>query len=298
MNNNINDYAVRVATRGGKMTQEPLYPDWHPKRNEQDSQRNNTTAPSPSKKKKRKNDRTLHASSEPEVEKPPDNDNDVSISNVETQSGNEHSPSDNEKDNTDVHEDSQRNNKERANDVEIEPAVDLDNPQSKSKRYDKRDFVARKHGKERESWVQKPMPFPPISTKKKDTEEFERFTEIIRPVFLRTCLADILKMAPYTKYIKYIITKKRKISEAEISTMLVNYSFKDGVPKKLGDPGIPTIPCSTKRNYVKTALCDLGAGVSVMPFSLHKRLDLNKLTPTEISFQMANKSTALQMSLS
>ena len=68
MNNNIHDFAVRVATRGGKMTQEPLYPEGHPKRIEQDSQRNNTTAPSLSKKKKKnKNDRTLHASSEPEV---------------------------------------------------------------------------------------------------------------------------------------------------------------------------------------------------------------------------------------
>ena len=39
------------------------------------------------------------------------------------------------------------------NDVEIEPAVDLDNPQSKNQRYDKRDFIARKHGKERGPWV-------------------------------------------------------------------------------------------------------------------------------------------------
>src|SRR3954467_4584213 len=96
---------------------------------------------------------------------------------------------------------------------------------------------------------------------------------------------------------KDIITNKRKISEAEISTMLANYTFKDGVPKKLGDPGIPTIPYSIKKNYVKTALCDLGAGVSVMPFSLYKRLDLNKLTPTEISLQMADKSTAIPVSI-
>ena len=79
--------------------------------------------------------------------------------------------------------------------------------------------------------------------------------------------------------------------------MLANYSFKDGVPKKLGDPGIPTIPCSIKRNYVKTALCDLGAGVSVMPFSLYRRLDLNKLTPTKISLQMADKSTAIPIGI-
>ena len=56
-------------------------------------------------------------------------------------------------------------------------------------------------------------------------------------------------------------------------------------------------PCSIKRNYVKTALCDLGAGVSVMPLSLYRRLDLNKLTPTEISLQMADKSTAIPVGI-
>ena len=79
--------------------------------------------------------------------------------------------------------------------------------------------------------------------------------------------------------------------------MLANYTFKGGIPKKLGDPGVPTIPCSIKRNYVKTTLCDLGAGVSVMPLSLYRRLDLNKLTPTEISFQMADKSTAIPVGI-
>ena len=42
--------------------------------------------------------------------------------------------------------------------MEIEPAVDLDNPQSKNQRYDKRDFVARKHGKEREPLQKKTHP--------------------------------------------------------------------------------------------------------------------------------------------
>ena len=77
------------------------------------------------------------------------------------------------------------------------------------------------------------MPFPPKSTKMKDHEEFERFAEMLRPVFLRTRLTDILKMHPYAKYMKDIITNKRKIPKAKISTMLANYSFKDGVPKNL-----------------------------------------------------------------
>ena len=53
LNSKNNNYVVRVATRTGKMTQEPLYPEGHPKRIEQDSQRNNIDAPSPSKRKKK-----------------------------------------------------------------------------------------------------------------------------------------------------------------------------------------------------------------------------------------------------
>ena len=95
--------------------------------------------------------------------------------------------------------------------------------------YDKRDFVTRKHGKQREPWVQKPMTFPPKASNKKDDEEFERSVEMLRPVFLCTRLTDILEMAPYAKYMEDSIADKRKIPEAEISTMLANYSFKDGV---------------------------------------------------------------------
>ena len=35
----MNDHDVRVMTRGGRMTQEPLHPEGHPKTIEQDSQR-------------------------------------------------------------------------------------------------------------------------------------------------------------------------------------------------------------------------------------------------------------------
>ena len=190
LNSKDNDNAIRVATRTGRMTQKPLYPEGHSKRIEQDSQRNKIDAPSSSKRKKQKNDRTFHASSEPVVDTT-ENPNDISISDAETQPGNETETSDNV--NNNVHDDAQPSND---NDIEIEPAVDLDNPQSKNQRYDKKDFVARKHGKEREPWVQKPMPFPPKPSKKKDDEDFERFAEMIRPIFLRMRLTDMLKMNP------------------------------------------------------------------------------------------------------
>ena len=103
----------------------------------------------------------MHAYSEPVVDTS-ENPNDISIYDAETQSGNEHEPSDNVND--DVHVHSQPSND---NDVEIEAVVDLDNPKSKNQCYDKRDFVARKHGKERDPWVQKPMPFPPNHPRKR-----------------------------------------------------------------------------------------------------------------------------------
>src|SRR4051812_32723383 len=97
----------------------------------------------------------------------------------------------------------------------------------------------------------------------------------MKPLFLQIPLTDAIKLPPYSKYMKYIVTNKIKVPNEAISTMLANYSF------------------SVKNNYVRTALCDLGAGVSVIPFSLYKRLCLDKLIPTDISLQMANKSTTI-----
>ena len=45
----------------------------------------------------------------------------------------------------------------------------------------------------------------------------------------------------------------------------------------------PGYQLSIKRNYVRTAL--------------YRRLELNKLTPTEISLQMADKSTAIPVGI-
>ena len=84
----------------------------------------------------------------------PENPNDISISDAETQSGNEYEPSDNVND--DVHVDAQPSNN---NDVETDAAVDLVNPQSKNQCYDKRHIVARKHGREREHGFTNPCPF-------------------------------------------------------------------------------------------------------------------------------------------
>ena len=45
-------------------------------------------------------------------------------------------------------------------------------------------------------------------------------------------LTDASKL-PHSKYMKDIVSNKRKIPNEEISTMLANYSFNGKIPKKL-----------------------------------------------------------------
>ncbi|KAK1644003.1 hypothetical protein QYE76_061808 [Lolium multiflorum] len=83
-------------TPPSSMIEDPLYPEGHPKRVEQDSQRTKTSAPSKKKKKKHKN---VVESSEP-VNDP----NSISISDAETESGNEHDKDNDKNDASDKEE--------------------------------------------------------------------------------------------------------------------------------------------------------------------------------------------------
>ncbi|KAK1628519.1 hypothetical protein QYE76_002834 [Lolium multiflorum] len=211
-NNSKEKHAYEVTTRGGVSTQDPLYPEGHPKRVEQDSQLIKTSAPSKKKKKKHKN---VVESSEP-VNDP----NSISISDAETESGNEHE------------EDNDKNDTPDKEEVEKEP----EKP-AKNKKYTKEDFITEKHGNEREPWVQKQMPFPAKKLKSKEEEHYNKFCDWMKPLFLQIPLTDAIKLPPYSKYMKDIVTNKRKVPNEEISTMLANYSFNGKIPKKLGDPG-------------------------------------------------------------
>ncbi|KAK1653232.1 hypothetical protein QYE76_071037 [Lolium multiflorum] len=103
------------------MIEDPLYPEGHPKRIEQDSQRIEPSAPS--KKKKKKKHKNVVESSEP-VNDP----NSISISDAETESGNEHD------------KDNDKNDASDKEDVEEEPEK-----HAKNKKYTKEDFIAEKH---------------------------------------------------------------------------------------------------------------------------------------------------------
>ena len=262
-----------VNTRGGASTQDPDYPDDHPKRKEQVALKDKSFAG----KSPNENEHDVDSNEQ---------DKDISISDAETEDDNneeeESSPSDIEQ-----HDD---NNEEAAGKEDPQPPIEKTKKKKKPNK-------GKDKGKERDPWVQRPIPYPQEVLKTKDEERYGQFYDMIKNMKLEIPLIDAIKNPPYSKYMKDIVTNKRKIPIDAITAMLADYSFKGKLPEKRGDPGIPTIPCKIKEAYVKYALCDLGAGVSVMPFSLYKKLNLNKLVPTEISLQMADKTTAVPIGI-
>ncbi|XP_070013144.1 uncharacterized protein [Nicotiana sylvestris] len=59
---------------------------------------------------------------------------------------------------------------------------------------------------------------------------------------------------------------------------------------KLEDSGAFTIPCTIGSANFAKALCDLGANINLMPYSMFKMLGIRQPIPTSMRFQMADKT--------
>ena len=101
-------------------------------------------------------------------------------------------------------------------------------------------------------------------------------------------------MPNYAKFLKEILSKKRKIAEEGIVNMTATCSvvIQQKLLEKMKDPGSFTIPCFIGKYEFKKALCDSGASIKLMPLSVVQRLSLGELTPTTITLQMADISMA------
>ena len=101
-------------------------------------------------------------------------------------------------------------------------------------------------------------------------------------------------MPNYAKFLKEILSKKKKIAKEGIVNLTATCSvvIQKSLPEKMKDPGNFTIPCSIGKYEFKKALCDLGANINLMPLSVVRRLSLGELTPSTIILQMADRSMA------
>ncbi|GJT58853.1 reverse transcriptase domain-containing protein [Tanacetum coccineum] len=130
--------------------------------------------------------------------------------------------------------------------------------------------------------------------KEKENEQFQKFLRNLQQIHINIPFIEALEQMPkYAKFMKDLLSKKRKGSEA--SKIILNEQCSvvilNKVPHKEKDPGGFTIPYVIGQSGITKALADLGASISLMPYSMFLRLNLGDLKPTRMCIELANKTT-------
>ena len=99
-------------------------------------------------------------------------------------------------------------------------------------------------------------------------------------------------MPNYIKFMKDILSKKRRLLEFETVNLTKEYSaiLQRKLPQKLKDPDNFTIPCKIGNSIFERALCELGASINLMPLSIFRRLGLGEARPTIVTLQLVDRS--------
>ncbi|GJX24338.1 reverse transcriptase domain-containing protein [Tanacetum coccineum] len=69
-----------------------------------------------------------------------------------------------------------------------------------------------------------------------------------------------------------------------------NASLNNSSREKLEDPGKFLIPCALQELKRTSALADSGASINLLPYSIYKKLELEALTPTRMTLELAIRS--------
>ena len=104
----------------------------------------------------------------------------------------------------------------------------------------------------------------------------------------------LAQMPHYAKFMKDIISKKRKLDEGGVVSLSTNCSaiIHKISPLLMQDPSSFTITYTIRNHEFGKALCDSDANIILMPLSIVRRLSLGELTPTKMTLQMENRSMA------
>ncbi|GJZ18021.1 reverse transcriptase domain-containing protein, partial [Tanacetum coccineum] len=102
----------------------------------------------------------------------------------------------------------------------------------------------------------------------------------------------LVQMPKYAKYLKSLLTNKTRLEEACTVTMNERCSaaLLNKIPAKEKDPGSFIIPCQVSNLRINNALADLGASISLMPYTMYEKLGLGEPTPTRMSLELADRS--------
>jgi hypothetical protein len=136
-----------------------------------------------------------------------------------------------------------------------------------------------------------PIPFPQRLKKNKPDTKFDNFLEVLKKLQINIPLIDaILQIPSYTKFLKEMLTKKRKLPEFEVVALTEESSARvlNKLPPKLKDPGSFCLPISIGNSRTIAALCDTGASINLMSYSVYRKLGLGEVKPTSIKLQLAD----------
>ena len=89
------------------------------------------------------------------------------------------------------------------------------------------------------------VPFPQRLQKEKREEQFSKFLEIFKKIEINIPFAEAITQMPnYAKFLKDILSKKKKITEEGIVSLTATCSavIQKSLPAKMKDPGSFTIP--------------------------------------------------------
>ena len=138
------------------------------------------------------------------------------------------------------------------------------------------------------------IPYPQKLRKEEQDKQFARFADYLRTLEIKIPFAEALEQIPsYAKFMKEILSHKKEWRETErvLLTEECSAVILKSFPEKLKDPGSFLIPCTLEGNCTKTALCDLGASINLIPASTIRKLGLTEeVKPTRISLQLADGS--------
>nr|GFA37081.1 hypothetical protein [Tanacetum cinerariifolium] len=105
---------------------------------------------------------------------------------------------------------------------------------------------------------------------------------------------DLTLMPKFASTLKALIGNKEKLNEMARTSMNEHCLaiILNKLPRKLGDPKKFLIPCEFPGMDECLALADLGASIYLMPFSVWEALSLTELTPTCMTFKLADRSVS------
>ncbi|XP_022889000.1 uncharacterized protein LOC111404422 [Olea europaea var. sylvestris] len=137
------------------------------------------------------------------------------------------------------------------------------------------------------------VPFPQTLQKTKLEKQAMKFLKILKKLHVNITFIDvILQILSYSKFLKEMLTKKRKMPEHETIILPEGYSviIQHRIPPKHKDPGGFTLPFSIGNLQGINCLIDSGASINLIPLPLYRKLGLGDPKAASIILQLADRT--------